>query len=44
MVASADRSVEVKEMIKDIPATEIQEFLSVIPQEESNLEDEVILN
>lgn len=44
MVASAERSVEVKEMIKDIPATEIQEFLSVIPQEESNLEDEVILN
>lgn len=44
IVASADKSNEVKEMIKDIPASEIQEFLSVIPQEETNLDDEVILN
>lgn len=35
---------EVQDMIKDIPVSDIQEFLSEIPQDDSNGDDEAIMN
>jgi len=40
IVANNTKSNEVKELIKDIPVNEIEAFLTDIPQEENNLEEE----
>ena len=45
IVANNSKSNEVKELIKDIPVNEIEAFLTDIPQEENNLEeDDALLN
>ena len=44
IVANNAKNNEVKELIKDIPINEIEAFLTDIPQEENNPEDDGLLN